>query len=134
VRALAALVVLCLLVPAVTSAEAGERCSAKPIVVKIHADWCATCKMLDAVWTQLRTDMADQINVVELDVSDRVAYQESEARAEQLGLTDFFRKYRSKTGTIAILDCNSLEPVAIMNGERDIAKYREAIARASRPT
>ncbi|MBW2697598.1 MAG: hypothetical protein JRE70_14060, partial [Deltaproteobacteria bacterium] len=107
-------------------------CQAKPIVVKIHADWCATCKRLDAIWTQLDTDMGDQVQVVTLDVSDRVAFQESQATAKELGLEDFFQEYRSKTGTIAVLDCNSREPVAVMNGELDLGKYREAIAEASR--
>jgi thiol-disulfide isomerase/thioredoxin len=107
-------------------------CRAKPIVVKIHADWCATCKRLDAIWTQLDTDMGDQVQVVTLDVSDRVAFQESQATAKELGLEDFFQEYRSKTGTIAVLDCNSREPVAVMNGELDLGKYREAIAEASR--
>jgi thiol-disulfide isomerase/thioredoxin len=109
-----------------------DTCRAKPIVVKIHADWCATCKRLDAIWTQLDTDMGDQVQVVTLDVSDRVAFQESQATAKELGLEDFFQEYRSKTGTIAVLDCNSREPVAVMNGELDLGKYREAIAEASR--
>jgi len=112
--------------------KAKNTCQAAPIVVKIHADWCATCKALDSIWTQLDTDMGDRIQIVELDVSDRVAFRESQATAIELGVEEFFQEYRSKTGTVAVFDCNSREPVAIMNGERDLGKYLDAIAKASR--
>jgi thiol-disulfide isomerase/thioredoxin len=121
-----------LLATSAAADDAEDTCQATPIVVKIHADWCGTCKVLDSIWTQLESDMGDQVQVVKLDVSDRVAFQESQATAKELGLEDFFQEYRSKTGTIAVLDCNSREPVAVMNGELDLGKYREAIAEASR--
>ena len=60
------------------------------------------------------------------------AYEASRARAEDLGISEFFQEYRSKTGTIAVLDCETMRPVAILNGERDIGEYRKAISRASR--
>ena len=99
-------------------------------MVKIHADWCASCKALASVWERIETDLGDQVTTVTLDVSDRVAYSESQATAERLGISEFFEEYRSLTGTIAVLDCNTREPVAIMNAERDLEKYRKAIARA----
>ncbi len=127
---------LCGVVP-FQAARAGESeavCTAKPFVVKIHADWCATCRKVDAVWTRLGTEMAEQVNIVELDVSDRVAFEESKATADRLGLGSFFSEYRSRTGTIAVLDCKSREPVAIMSGEVDLSKYLDAISKASRPS
>jgi thiol-disulfide isomerase/thioredoxin len=134
--ALAAIVACVALGGAVpTAAFAGKTdgvCPAKPFVVKIHADWCATCRRVDAVWTQLGNEMADRVTIVEFDVSDRVAFEASSANADRLGLGDFFRKYRSRTGTIAVLDCKSREPVAIMTGELDFSKYRDAISKASR--
>ena len=117
--------------PTATAKDAPELCSAKPLVVKIHADWCGSCKALESVWQRIETDLGDRATAVTLDVSDRVAYAESLAAAERLGISGFFQEYRSRTGTIAVLECNSREPVAIMNGERDLEKYRAAIARAS---
>jgi len=108
-----------------------EVCSDKPYVVKIHADWCGSCKAMKSVWEQIETDLGDQATTVTLDVSDRVAYTESEAAAERLGISELFQEYRSRTGTVVVLDCNTREPVAIMNGERDLEKYRKAIARAA---
>ncbi|MCP4039693.1 MAG: thioredoxin [bacterium] len=111
--------------------DRGAECSGAPIVVKIHADWCSSCKALESLWTKLGREMGDRVTILKFDVSDRVAYTESEVEAKKHGLEDFFRQYRSQTGTIAILDCNSREPVAVMSGERDFDKYREAIAKAS---
>ncbi len=110
--------------------NAPKACTSKPYVVKIHADWCASCRALDSLWNRIESDLQDQASAVTLDVSDRVAYTESQAAAERLGISEFFQEYRSRTGTIAVLDCTSRKPVAVMSGERDLEKYREAIARA----
>jgi thiol-disulfide isomerase/thioredoxin len=114
--------------------DAPEACSGKPYVVKIHADWCGSCKALKSVWQRIETDLRDQATIVTLDVSDRVAYKESQATAERLGIREFFQEYRSRTGTIAVLDCKSHEPVVIMSAERDFEKYRAAVARAGSPS
>jgi thiol-disulfide isomerase/thioredoxin len=119
---------------AAMSEDAPEGCSGKPYVVKIHADWCGNCKALKSVWQRIETDLRDQATIVTLDVSDRVAYLESQATAERLDISEFFQEYRSRTGTIAVLDCKSHEPVVIMSAERDFEKYREAVARAGNPS
>lgn len=104
--AAAALALALFLVSGAAANETPQACSSKPLVVKIHAAWCATCKSLDATWEQIRSDLGDQATVVELDVTDRPAYQQSQAEAERLGISDFFRKYRSKIGaplTLSVL-------------------------------
>lgn len=114
-----------------TADDAPAACSSqKPYVVKIHADWCASCRALESVWERIKSDLGDQATAVTLDVSDRVAYTESQAAAERLGISEFFAQYRSKTGTIAVLDCRSGKPVAVMNAERDFEKYRAAVVLA----
>lgn len=130
----AGVVLGCVISSSAAAGPSDEVCPAKPFVVKIHADWCATCRRVDAVWTKLGTEMADRVNIVEFDVSDRVAFEASRADADRLGLGEFFREYRSRTGTIAVLDCKSREPVAIMTGEVDLSKYLDAISKASRPS
>jgi thiol-disulfide isomerase/thioredoxin len=131
---LVGLVLLVLFGSAATADDALEGCNGKPYVVKIHADWCGSCKALKSVWQRIETDLGDQAIIVTLDVSDRVAYMESQATAERLGIGEFFQEYRSRTGTIAILDCKTHEPVVIMSAERDFEKYREAVARAGSPS
>ena len=113
-----------------TAKDAPGACVSKPYVVKIHADWCASCRALESVWERIESDLQDQAVTVTLDVSDRAAYTESQTAAERLGISEFFQEYRNRTGTIAVLDCRSRKPVAVMSAERDLEKYREAIVRA----
>ena len=131
---LAGLALFVLVGSAAMAEDAPEGCSGKPYVVKIHADWCGSCKALESVWQRIETDLRDQATIVTLDVSDRVAYMESQATAERLDISEFFQEYRSRTGTIAVLNCKSHEPVVIMSAERDFEKYREAVARAGSPS
>jgi len=116
--------------PTAAAQDGQKACESKPYVVKIHADWCASCRASESIWDRIKSDLQDQASTVTLDVSDRVAYTESQAAAERLGISEFFQEYRTRTGTIAVLDCMSRKPVAIMNTERDFEKIREAIVRA----
>lgn len=121
--------------PSAPSTQAGDATTATPnrlpYVVMIHADWCGTCKGLKPVWERIQSDLAEQSTAVTFDVSDRPAYAESARAARELGVGDFFSEYRAKTGTIGILACDTQEPVAILNGERDFETYRAAIEKAA---
>lgn len=103
----------------------------RPLVVMIHADWCGTCRAMSNVWAQIQQDFADRSTIVTLDVTDRPAYASSATAARELGIRKFFDRYRAKTGTIAVLACATREPVAIMNGERDLEAYRAALSKAA---
>ena len=121
--------------PSPPSMQASEPTTAPPsrlpYVVMIHADWCGTCKGLKPVWERIQSDLAEQSTAVTFDVSDRPAYAESKRAADELGVSEFFSEYRGKTGTIGILACDTQEPVAILNGERDFETYRVAIEKAA---
>ena len=43
-----------------------SRCDERPLIVKIHASWCSTCKVLDSLWQQLDSDMGDRVMIVSL--------------------------------------------------------------------
>ena len=109
-----------------------EACSEKPYVVMIHADWCGTCRALESTWAQIRTELGDQATLLLLDVTNRTAFEESRAKAARLEIDEFFHEYRSRTGTIAVLDCKTRKPVAVVTGDRDLTTYRKAVARAAR--
>ncbi len=76
----------------------------KPVVVDVFATWCAGCKNIAPTLTQLKQQYSDRVNFVVLDVTDKAKLQETQAKAEKLGLGQFLEATKSKTSTVAIVD------------------------------
>ncbi len=125
------LVSFILLASAAFPSDEPQSCESGPYVVKIHAEWCSTCKAIAPTWEQLRVDVGDRATLVKLDVTDRAAFEASRATAEKLGIAEFFNDYRRQTGTVAVIDCKTLRTISILRAERDLSKYVEAIAKAT---
>lgn len=102
----------------------------RPVLVKIHADWCGTCRILAPTWEALQSRVGDSVRFVVLDVTDRNTMLAAERQAERLGIRPLFDRYKGQTGTIAVLDGTSLEVVEVLKGETRIERYEEAIRRA----
>jgi thiol-disulfide isomerase/thioredoxin len=103
--------------------------SALPYVVKVHADWCGTCSALEPTWEKIEAEYQGQARLVVFDVTNKKAVEKSRAEAKLLGLTEVFDRYKGSTGTIAVLDAQG-NPIAVMKGELDFTRYKEAIAQA----
>jgi thiol-disulfide isomerase/thioredoxin len=116
----------CLLALSIGAATATAEPST-PLLVKVHADWCGTCTKLGPTWDSLQAEYGAGARFVVLDVTDRGASQSATEQAEQLGVGEFFSAHKSKTGTIAIFEPGSSEPVAVWKGELDAARYREVL-------
>jgi len=112
------------------SGAAEATAAAQPYVVKIHADWCGTCRMLEPTWQRIEEELADDARLVVFDVTDRKTVAASREQAERLGLTAVFDRYKSKTGTIAVLD-GEREPVKVMKGTIEFAEYERAVTEAA---
>ena len=103
--------------------------SGKPMIVKIHADWCGTCTKLDTTFEELQVKVGSDAELVVLDVTDKDAVEASRARAEELGIVAFFDEYKSRTGTVGVLDASGTT-IVVMKGELDAEKYVEALKKA----
>ena len=120
------------------SAQAGEMkgemqaaTPAKPVIAKIHADWCGTCTRLNPTMAELEKRVGDEATVVTLDVTNKDAVAKSEAEAQRLGVKKFFDSYKGKTGTVGVIDTNG-KIVQIYKGETDVDKYVAALERAEK--
>ena len=74
------------------------------MVVDVFATWCAGCKNIAPTLTQLKQQYSDRVNFVVLDVTDKAKLEETQAKAEKLGLGQFLENTKSKTSTVAIVD------------------------------
>ncbi len=100
---------------------------AKPIIVKMHADWCGTCQRLKPTWKELQSKYGERAEFILLDVTSKDTIAVSKTAADHAGIGAFYQKYRSQTGVIAVLDGNTHEPVKVFKGEIDIDAYAPAI-------
>lgn len=96
-----------------------EKSADKPIVAVIQADWCPYCKRVDPVVSSLMQDYSDKINFVFFDVTDDATIAASMKKAEELGLSDFFKDYKKKTSTVAVLVDKKVVYKTANNTKRD---------------
>jgi len=101
----------------------------KPMVVKIHADWCGICQHLTATFEALERELGGEARLVVLDVTDREATARSRAEAERLGIGAFFDRYKGQMGTVGVLDASG-SPVEVLTGEIRTERYLSAVAKA----
>jgi thiol-disulfide isomerase/thioredoxin len=112
-------------VPSLSAIEAAN--TAKPYVVKLHAQWCAVCMVTKGVWSEIEKTYAGRVNLLVLDFTTEARAEASKAEATRLGLTKFFDEYGGATGTIVVIDGRTKDVAASINGSRDFATYRAAI-------
>lgn len=96
-----------------------ENEDAKPIVAIIKADWCPYCKRVDPVISKLMGDYSEKLNFVVFDVTDEATTAESMKKAKEMGLEDFFKQYKQKTSTVAVLVDNKIVYKTANNAKRD---------------
>lgn len=108
--------------------------ASRPFVVKVHADWCGTCRALNATWDELERELGDGARLVILDVTDAASLAKAQAEARRLGIEGFFAAYKSKTGTIAVLRGDDRATVEVMKGVTDADRYAAAVSEARNPS
>ncbi len=100
-----------------------------PLVVKIHADWCGTCRAMTPSWDRAAETLGGDARFVVLDVTGAEQVEASRREAEALGIEAFFEGYKAKTGTVGILGADG-KPAQTFKGEVDLDALRAALASA----
>ncbi len=109
-------------VPRVADADAAGR----PVVVKLHAQWCPVCLTTKGVWEEIEAAYAGRVNLAVLDFTNEATTRASEAEAARLGLRSVLDEWGGTTGYVLVLDATGATRHAI-KGIRDLAVYRQAI-------
>ena len=117
-------------VPAISSAATIQ--DGKPIVVKLHAQWCPVCMVTKDVWSEIAAAYAGRVHLVVFDFTNEATTSASRAEAHRLGLDAFFEENEGWTGTIAVIDGRTKETTATIHGSRDRREYDSVIDAALR--
>jgi thiol-disulfide isomerase/thioredoxin len=99
----------------------------KPVVVDIYASWCPACKNIAPTLSQLKKDYAGKAHFVVLDVSNKAKASQSEAKARELGLGQFFAANKSQTGMVAVIDPATGNILAQHRNNPNLSDYTSAI-------
>jgi thiol-disulfide isomerase/thioredoxin len=95
----------------------------KPVVVDVYATWCAACKNIAPTVAQLKQKYAGKVEFVVLDVSDKSSTTKVEAKAKELGLSEFFAANKTQTGSLTIVDPATGKILSQHRNNPDLATY-----------
>jgi thiol-disulfide isomerase/thioredoxin len=99
----------------------------KPIVVKLHAQWCPKCMVTKGVWADLEKEYAGRVHLVVMDFTDDETSEASRKEAQRLGLDRFFEEYSGATGIVVVLHPRTKEVAAELAFSSELPEYRAAI-------
>ena len=66
--------------------------ASRPIVVKLHAQWCVYCRVTKAVWSQIEETYRGRAHFLVLDFTNDTTTEASRAEAARLGLRGVLRR------------------------------------------
>jgi hypothetical protein len=113
--------------PAPVVPDSGDVPPAAPVVVKLHARWCAICMATKGAWTEVQQAYAGRVRFVVFDFTSDTTTEVSRGQAARLGLEAVFNEYVGETGTVLVLDGTTRDVRHSLHGHRDSAQYRAAI-------
>ncbi len=99
----------------------------KPVVVRIHADWCPACKATQSTIDDLKQAYAGKINFVQFDVTNAKTAANSEAQAQKLGLEKFYNASKAATSTVAVIDPKNGKIYATLYNDGTLQDYKVAV-------
>ncbi|AII49738.1 hypothetical protein KR52_11390 [Synechococcus sp. KORDI-52] len=100
----------------------------KPVVVEIVASWCSACQTIKPVMQTLRQQEGDAVHWVRFDVTNPASTQQAADRAEHLGLGPLFKRHRSQTSQVSVINPETGQAVKTFRAQPNLDSYLKAIA------
>ncbi len=106
------------------------RLQGRPVVVRIHADWCPACKETEPVLDGVKQKYGDKVSFVTFDVTNAKTAATAADAAKADGLATFFDATKAATSTVVVIDPKSGAVIAELYNDTEVADYTKAIDRA----
>lgn len=107
-----------------------KKSAIKPIVAVVEASWCPACQKIAPTLQQVMKKNVTQVDWVVFDISSKESAQKAAAQAKAMELDAFFKKYGTKTATVAIIHPETKKVLKVLMAESREAKYAEALKAA----
>jgi thiol-disulfide isomerase/thioredoxin len=130
-RLLSLLALMLFAFPATTAlAQQATAPEAEPevLAVRMYADWCGNCKILDAQLAPLLGELeARPIRFLKFDMTNDETKASTAAAAEELGLGELYAKYAGRTGLLVLVDARTHEELQVLTRSETTETLRAAI-------
>jgi len=107
-----------------------QQLQGKPVLVDVYASWCPACKNIAPTLSQLEQQYVGKVEFVVLDVTDKATTAKAEAKAKELGLSDFLAANKAQTGTLTIVDPATDQILAQHRNNANLADYTTVLDKA----
>ncbi len=107
----------------------------KPLVVRVHADWCAECQTTLPDFHAFAAMYLHKINILDLDVTGGKTLAKAASLARNAGIGAYYELTKTKPLTVAFIDPKSNTIVAELRGNvdmNDLIKAEHAVERSMR--
>ena len=97
------------------------------IVVKMHADWCPSCKALEPTLADLKSELKDEpVLFLTLDITDAVNTEQSRLLAKTLGIEEIV-KSNNQTGLVLVYDPKTMKTKHVFTRSDDMKTMKKGI-------
>lgn len=101
----------------------------KVLAVRMYADWCGNCKILDAKVDSFKEGFSDgQVVFMRLDQTEDFDTAQSELLAGLLGIKDIFMEYKGKTGMMLSIDAKTKKLLEVVTHRNETEEVKTKIA------
>jgi thiol-disulfide isomerase/thioredoxin len=103
---------------------------AKIISVRMYADWCGNCKVLDEKVDKLKTSFdGEPVLFLQLDQTDDFRTKQASMLASKLSLDRVWNTYKGRTGMMLLVNADTGELLEEISHTWDSDKIRDTIKR-----